>query len=205
MSFIPLPWLKNEDASTWLQKVDEAVAGGSKVVFGFNEVDHPSQANLSPDVACAKWQEYMNPIAEKHPGVTIVGPSVTNNRDTPGWGLDWYKQFANVCPQAVYNAVNVHFYDIYQEGEGLGSTVNRFIDLIESANKQTGKQVWITEFGLNPGATEEQTHDFLKKTMEYMDGSDIVGGYSYFMVGTGENQLNTVNGLSAVGEVYASG
>jgi hypothetical protein len=39
--------------------------------------------------------------------------------------------------------------------------------------------------------------------MAYLDGSDKVQGYSWFMVGDGENQLNSGNGLSAVGKVYA--
>jgi hypothetical protein len=37
-----------------------------------------------------------------------------------------------------------------------------------------------------------------------LDGNDKVQGYSYFMVGTGENQLSSGSGLSKVGEVYAS-
>jgi hypothetical protein len=40
--------------------------------------------------------------------------------------------------------------------------------------------------------------------MKYLDGNDKVQGYSYFMVGTGEHQLNTAEGLSPLGEIYAS-
>jgi hypothetical protein len=40
--------------------------------------------------------------------------------------------------------------------------------------------------------------------MAYLDGSDKCQGYSWFMVGSGENQLNSGDGLSAVGKVYAS-
>jgi hypothetical protein len=35
------------------------------------------------------------------------------------------------------------------------------------------------------------------------DSNDKVQGYSYFIVGTGENQLNSGSGLSKVDEVYA--
>lgn len=40
--------------------------------------------------------------------------------------------------------------------------------------------------------------------MAYLDNSSDVQGYSWFMVGTGENQLNNASGLSPVGEAYAS-
>ncbi|KAF2273994.1 uncharacterized protein EI97DRAFT_435644 [Westerdykella ornata] len=204
IKFVPLPWVKNESPSQWLQKVDEAVAAGSDAVMGFNEVDHPTQANMDPSTACQRWSEYMDPIKSAHPGVTIVGPSVTNAGDKPNWGLDWYKNFMAVCPGAKWDAVNVHFYDIFQEGEGDASTVNRFISHIEAAAKLTGKPVWVTEFGLNAGSTAEDSAKFLRAAMKYMDDSDKVHAYSYFMVGSGENQLISGNSLSPIGEVYAA-
>jgi hypothetical protein len=140
----------------------------------------------------------MNPIAEKHPDVTILGPSVTN-AGQENWGLKWYKNFVSSCPDAVYHAANIHFYDIWEEG-----TLDRFKSHCEEAAKITGKKVWVTEFGLREGSVE-QTTEFLKAVMEWMDGSDIVQGYAYFMVGNGANQLNDGDGLSPIGEVYTSG
>jgi hypothetical protein len=93
---------------------------------------------------------------------------------------------------------------MYQEGEGMSSTINRFKAHIENAAELTGKPVWLTEFGLNPGSTTEQTTKFLTEALAYLDGSDKVHGYSYFMVGTGENQLNAGDGLSQIGQIYAS-
>lgn len=204
IKFIPLAWTKNETPEQWLKKVDEAVAAGSDVVMGFNEVDHPNQANMLPGVACGKWAEYMDPIAASHPDVTILGPSVTNAGDKANWGLDWYKNFQTVCPGAKYHAVTVHFYDIWQDGEGQAGTLGRFQAHIENAHKLTGKPVWVTEFGLNEGQSAADVTKFLQGAMKYMDGADIVAGYSYFMVGTGANQLSNGNGLSAIGEIYAS-
>ncbi|KAF2269153.1 hypothetical protein CC78DRAFT_453720, partial [Lojkania enalia] len=181
----------------WLQNVDKAVAAGTDTVMGFNEPDHLDQANLSPDAACSKWKEYMNPIASSHPDVTILGPSVTNGGGE--MGLTWLDNFNKICGSgATWHAANIHFYDIYD------GAVERFKTHVEKAAAMFGKKVWVTEFGLNPGATSEQAADFLKQVMEYMDGSDVVQGYSYFMVGTGENQLNTAGGLSITGEVYNS-
>jgi hypothetical protein len=184
-------------AEEWLANVDKAVKKGSTAVMGFNECDHADQCNMTPEAACAAWKQYMNPVKEAHPGVTIVGPSVTNG--PAPMGLDWLSRFNDACPDATVDATNIHFYDIYDEG-----TIDRFEAQVEKAASLGGKKVWITEFGLNPGsASEEQAASFLKDAMAYLDGSDKVQGYSWFMVGDGENQLNSGDGLSAVGKVYA--
>lgn len=182
----------------WLANVDKAVKKGSKAVMGFNEPDHSAQANLSPEAACSAWKEYMNPIASSHPELTIIGPSVTNG--PAPMGLAWLSNFHDACPDAVVHATNIHFYDIYES-----ATIDRFKAQVEKAAEIYGKPVWVTEFGLNPGsASQDQAASFLKDAMAYMDASDKVQGYSWFMVGTGENQLNSANGLSKVGEVYAA-
>lgn len=198
--FIPMMHGPSQStADDWLANVDKAVKGGSKAVMGFNEPDIAAQANLSPEAACTAWESYMNPIATSHPDVTIIGPSISNSGST-GQGLDWLSSFHDVCPQAVVQATNIHFYDNYDNG-----TVDRFKAQVEKAASLYGKPVWITEFGLNPGtASEDQAASFLKDCMSYLDSSDKVQGYSWFMVGSGENQLNSGDGLSAVGQVYAS-
>ena len=195
--FIPMMHRPTEStAEAWLANVDKAVAKGSKAVMGFNEPDHAEQANLSPDAACTAWKSYMNPIASSHPDVTIIGPSVTNG-GAP-MGLDWLERFHDACPDAVIHATNIHFYDIYED-----ATIDRFKAQVEKAASLYGKPVWITEFGLNPGsASTEQAKTFLKAAMAYLDGSDKVQGYSWFMVGNGENQISSG---SAIAEVYASG
>ncbi|KAH6644139.1 glycosyl hydrolase catalytic core-domain-containing protein [Boeremia exigua] len=196
--FIPMMHkLSDSTAEAWLANVEKAVKAGSKAVMGFNEPDHVDQANMSPEVACSAWKEYMNPIAASYPDVTILGPSVTNG-GAP-MGLDWLTRFHDGCPDAIVHATNIHFYDIYEE-----ATFDRFKAQVEKAAADYGKPVWITEFGLNPGsASEEQAATFLKKAMDFCDSSSVVEGYSWFMVGTGENQLNTASGLSTLGQVYA--
>ncbi|KAF2031080.1 hypothetical protein EK21DRAFT_64165 [Setomelanomma holmii] len=196
-----IPMMHGPDKATateWLANVDKMVTKGSKAVMGFNEPDHAEQANLTPDAACTAWKSYMNPIASSHPGVTIIGPSVTNG--AAPMGLDWLTRFTTACPDAIVHATNIHFYDIYDS-----ATIDRFKAQVEKAASNYGLPVWITEFGLNPGsATEEQAASFVKDAMAYLDSSDKVQGYSWFMVGTGEYQLNSGSGLSAVGQVYAS-
>jgi hypothetical protein len=197
--FIPMMHGPSKSTSQeWLANVDKAAKKGSKAVMGFNEPDHAEQANLSPEAACSAWKEYMNPIASSHPDLTIIGPSVTN-AGSEAMGLSWLSKFYAACPDAVVHATNMHFYDIYDDG-----TFERFKAQVEKAAAVKNLPVWVTEFGLNPGsASSEQAASFLKQAMAYLDGNDKVQGYSWFMVGSGENQLNSGSGLSAIGQVYA--
>jgi hypothetical protein len=203
--YIPMMHRPSESTpEAWLQNVKKACDKGTKAVMGFNEPDHAAQANLSPEAACSAWKQYMNPIASNHPDVTIIGPSVTNGGGSeasdPNMGLGWLQRFHDSCPDAIIHATNIHFYDIYQD-----ATIDRFIAQVEKAAEIYGKPVWVTEFGLNPGsASPDQALKFLKAAMAYLDGSDKVQGYSWFMVGSGENQLNSGSGLSALGEAYAA-
>lgn len=196
--FIPMMHKPSDSTvQDWLANVDKAVKKGSTAVMGFNECDIASQCNMSPADACSAWKQYMNPVKEAHPDLTIIGPSISNGQAP--MGLDWLSRFHEACPDASVDAANIHFYDVYDD-----KTIDRFTAHVEQAVKTYGKKVWITEFGLNPGsATEEQAASFLKDCMAYLDASDNVQGYSWFMVGEGENQLNAAGGLSAIGKIYA--
>ena len=195
--FVPLIGSPQKGSSKeWLANVDKAVKKGSKAVMGFNECDNKEQCNLSPEAACTAWAEYLNPIAAAHPKVTIIGPSVTNgvkSDDGKPMGIPWLKQFQAVCPSAVMHATNIHFYSQADD-----ETLHRFIKQIEDAHTLYGKPVWITEFGLNPGSAPEAAAEFLKGALKYCDESPIVQGYSYFMVGDGDNYLSPGSPLSAI-------
>ncbi|KAF2001473.1 glycoside hydrolase family 128 protein [Amniculicola lignicola CBS 123094] len=183
----------------WKANVKKAVAAGTTVVMGFNEPDHGEQANMLPKAACEQWNLYMD-LKGEYPDLTILGPSVTNGfvEGAHPMGLPWLEAFYGFCPNAG-DAVNIHFYDIPD------GAVERFKTQVEKAYTMFNKKVWVTEFGLNPGsATTEQAAAFVKEVTAWMDTNDHVQGYAYFMVGTGENQLNSGTGLSPIGEVYAS-
>ena len=193
----------------WLANVDKAVKKGATAVMGFNECDHKEQCNMAPEQACDAWRKYMNPVKAKYPQLTIVGPSVTNGPSESGMGLSWLSKFHAACPDAIVDATNIHFYSKYDDATNnqYSYTIDRFRQQIETAGKNYGKKVWVTEYGLNAGtATPEQAASFLKQSLEYMDNSPLVQGYSYYKVGTNqaEYQLCDSNGASALGKIYAS-
>lgn len=196
--FIPtLRTLAN--AGDWSDKVNAAIEGGSKVVFGFNEPDISTQAALSVDAACSAWKEHMNPIASAHPDVTIVGPSISSSQNE-GQGLSWLHQFKTQCSDAVWSAANIHWYGPASAG------FEAFKAHVEKAISEIGMPVWVTEFGLT-GATAEESAAFLKEAQAYLDSNDKCQGYSYYAVGNFEpaaNLLGNADSLTATGEVYVS-
>ncbi len=199
--FIPMMHKPSDSsAEAWLANVDTAVKKGSTAVFGFNECDISSQCNLSPQDACTAWKSYMNPVKAKYPNLVVTGPSVSNGPSSQGMGLDWLTRFNTACPDAVFDATVIHFYDNYDSG-----VFDRFKSQVEAAIALNNKPVYIPEFGLNPGATEDQAASFLKQCISYLDSNDNVHGYSWFMVGSGDNQLCSGAGLSPVGQAYTAG
>ena len=196
-----IPTLRTPDGNTaWPAKVDEAVANGAKVVFGYNEPDNGGQTNLGVAELCNQWKANMNTVASKYPDLTIVGPSVSSSANK-GQGLDYLSQFVSQCPEAVFHDINIHWYGPPEAG------FDAFKAHYQQASSQFGgKRIWVTEFGLTD-ATPQQSADFLKQAQEFLDGESSCVGYSYFAVGNFDarfNLLGTGSSLSMTGKVYVS-
>ncbi|KAJ4303580.1 hypothetical protein N0V90_002479 [Kalmusia sp. IMI 367209] len=196
-----IPTLRTlENAGDWSEKVEAAISAGSKVVFGLNEPDIASQANLGVDALCDAWKTYMNPIVEKHSGVTVVGPSVSSS-ENEGQGLSYLSSFVEKCSAAKFHDINIHWYG--PATAGFDAFKAHFE---EAVSKFPGKKVWVTEFGLT-GSTADESADFLKSAQAYLDSNDNCAGYSYFAVGSFDasaNLLGTASALTKTGEVYVN-
>ncbi|OAG11328.1 uncharacterized protein CC84DRAFT_9729 [Paraphaeosphaeria sporulosa] len=195
-NFIPtLRTLAN--AGDWASKAQAAIDAGSKVLFGLNEPDIASQANLDVASLCTAWKDNMNDFYGK---ATIVGPSVSSSQ-TEGQGLSYLQQFVEQCPEAKFDDINIHWYG--PASAGFDAFKAHYED---AASKFPGKKIWVTEFGLT-GATETESADFLKSAQTYLDGESTCAGYSYFAVGNFDpaaNLLGTMSALTKAGEVYVS-
>ncbi|KAL5424360.1 hypothetical protein PMIN04_003281 [Paraphaeosphaeria minitans] len=195
-NFIPtLRTLAN--AGDWASKAQAAIDAGSKVIFGLNEPDIASQANLDVPSLCTAWQANMNDFYGK---VTVVGPSVSSS-ENEGQGLSYLQQFVEQCPEAKFDDINIHWYG--PASAGFDAFKAHYED---AASKFPGKKIWVTEFGLT-GATEDESADFLKSAQSYLDGESTCAGYSYFAVGTFDptaNLIGTMSALTKAGEVYVS-
>lgn len=191
IAFIPTLWgLKLDFAEIWPANAQEAINKGSPALFSFNEPDHASQANLSPQLAAQKHIELMNPFSGK---ARIASPSITNSGN-PGEGIEWLKQFFDACGgKCAVDFVNIHIY---------GFDTDTFLAHLIKVHELFKKPVWITEFAF--GGSESEINNQLTTVLKAIEGDskyDFVEHYSYFMAE--EGMLVKGNSLSTYGQTYA--
>ncbi|KAK4226453.1 glycosyl hydrolase catalytic core-domain-containing protein [Podospora fimiseda] len=191
--FVPTLWgLKLDFAQTWPANAQEAINKGSPALFSFNEPDHASQSNLSPQLAAQKHIELMNPFAGK---ARIASPSITNSGN-PGEGIEWLKQFFEACSgKCAVDFVNIHIY---------GFDTATFLSHLVKVHELFGKPVWITEFAF--GGSESEINSQLTTVLTALENDSkysFVEHYAYFMAEDG--MLVKGNSLSTYGNTYAYG
>ena len=163
-------------------------------VLGFNEPDHPKQANLSVTDALAKWPA----IAAQ--ARFLVSPAMAGNPVTKPWLND----FLNAKPKV--DAIAVHWYR--------GVDAARFIKDLEEIHAHFKKPIWVTEFAPQTTAsstespekfTSAQVKAFIEATTDFMEKTPWVQRYAWHDSGVGTSALFTEQGeLTATGKAYAA-
>jgi hypothetical protein len=163
-------------------------------LLGFNEPDHPKQANLSVEDALAKW-----PALSAKAGF-IVSPALAGNPVTKDWLNGFLKAGAKV------DAIAVHWYK--------GADAARFIKDLELIHAHFGKPLWVTEFAPQTAAdsaaapgkySQAQVDAFIKETTRFMEKTSWVHRYAWHDSGAGTSALFTENGeLTSTGKAYAA-
>ncbi|MEY3391428.1 MAG: Yellowstone lake phycodnavirus 3 [Verrucomicrobiota bacterium] len=162
-------------------------------LLGFNEPDHPKQANLSVEDALAKW-----PALSAQAGF-IVSPALAGNPVTKDWLNRFLKAGAKV------DAIAVHWYK--------GADAGRFIKDLEQIRAHFGKPIWVTEFApqtaadsaATPGKYSQVEVDaFIRATTRFMEKTSWVQRYAWHDSGVGTSALFDANGeLTPTGKAYA--
>jgi hypothetical protein len=167
--FVPMLWgPKMFDG--WEKAAEEALSNGATHLLGFNEPDHPDQANMSPADAAQAWQKYMNPYAGR---AKLGSPGVTNSGN-PGVGLEWLEAFFVACAgQCKVDFLAVHWYAPGSATEYFKQHMDKAISL---GNSHGVSEVWLTEF-----QAQGDEVSFMKEVLPWLDGNDAVGRYAYFM------------------------
>jgi len=181
--------LSSDNLNGWSSTATKAIAAGSTALLGFNEPDYSGQANLSPATAATGWTTNMEPFAGK---AKLVSPAVTNGGSP--MGLTWLSSFISDCSSCTIDAVAIHWYN--------GGDSTAFKSYIQEAYTAGGNRpLWITEFQAS-GTTDEQ-NTFLQEVIPFLDSSDMVERYAYFMASDGI-LLSSGTTLSTLGQTYAS-
>jgi hypothetical protein len=185
--FSPMLWgLPSSSNPEWTAAVQ---IEGTKEILGFNEPDLGSQSNISPADAAAGYLKFMEPFAHD---VRIGTPAVTNG-PPPGMGIGWMDQFFQNCSSCTLDFVAIHWYS-NNDPEGFKSHVQQFY--------KYNRPIWITEFAAS--GTEDEQISFLQAVLPWLDSQPNVERYAYFGDFPGFLANQNGDGLSKLGQVYAT-
>jgi hypothetical protein len=172
----------------------EPPAQPTPFVLGFNEPDHPKQANLSVTDALAKWPAISGQAR------FLVSPAMAGNPVTKPWLNDFLKAKPKV------DAIAVHWYR--------GVEAAKFIKDLEEIHAHFQKPIWVTEFAPQTAASSEESPDkfthaqvkaFIEATTDFMEKTPWVQRYAWHDSGVGTSALFTEKGeLTPTGKAYAA-
>lgn len=192
LEYVPMLWGMGSHLDGWAANVKTSLAAGSKHILAFNEPDMTTQASLSPSAAAQGYKDNIQTYASQ---ASLGAPAITNS-ETAGEGLDWLTQFMDACTDCTINFVPIHWYD------NAPGDVDYFKNHTQKVYDAVKKPIWITEFGLNVGATADQQAEFLKEVLPWLEETSYVERYAYFGVFDGD--LLSGTSLNTAGDVYNS-
>jgi hypothetical protein len=187
LEFVPMMWGPGQ-ADTFAAAVETAIGLGSKHILGINEPDQAGQNLMLPSELVTIWQNNMNQWNGK---IKVGGPAVTNGvvSDSGIMGLPYLKEFYDACTGCVIDFQPIHWY---------GTELSQLETQIDNAATQTGKPIWVTEWGFTANATPEN----MAAALAMMDAKSTVERYAYFMAAPNILLNSAGNGLSELGTAY---
>ncbi|KAJ8058369.1 hypothetical protein OCU04_012561 [Sclerotinia nivalis] len=191
IEYVPLLWgMKSTFTSAWSAAASSAIASGSKHLMSFNEPDLSTQANLGYADAAAGYKTYMQPFAGK---AKLGAPAVTNGASP--MGLTWLKSFLSSCSDCTIDFVCIHWYDS-------ASNIDYFKSYVQDAYTAGGNRpLWITEF--QASGTTDQQNAFMEEVLPWLDASNMVDRYAWFMADTAAGGLmSSGSSLSMLGNTF---
>ncbi|KAG9951432.1 glycoside hydrolase family 128 protein, partial [Aureobasidium melanogenum] len=201
LEYVPMLWSNASDlTSSWTANAQAAINAGSTHLLGFNEPDlclaGAGSSCIEMQSAVKAWKQYMEPFA----GKALLGSPAVTNGGSP-MGLTWLSNFMGNCTGCHIDFINIHWYSNKYAG------ANYFKQQVEAAHAMSGgRPVWITEFGLDSSVsyTQAELTSFLEEVIEWMDSTDYVQRYAYFMDTTGALMNSDGSGMSDLGSMYNS-
>ena len=161
---------------------------------------------MNVTAAVEGWKTWIDPLKGQ---VKLGAPGVSNSAQ-PGQGLNWLQSFLGQCSDCTIDFVPVHWYGDAGDVEGFKIFVKKAFGTVNAPTvggvAAKGRKLWVTEFGTTSGS-REQTTNFLKSAMAWMDGEGkmMVERYAWFMDRPGNLITDDAKGLSELGKLYNAG
>lgn len=170
-------WGPTSATPTVFRTLAAGKAGGAyTTLLGFNEPDHASQANMTPQQAIGLWPQL------EQTGLRLGSPAPAVAED------GWLKAFMTLAEQHHYRVdfIALHFYVDYTDA----AAIARMQATLTRIHNEFGKPIWITELGaldtrpwgeaMTSEPTEARAVDYLAKTTRMLDSLPFVQRYAWF-------------------------
>jgi hypothetical protein len=189
------------------EQLELAKKSGS-VLLGFNEPDHPEQANMTVQQALDFWPYLMAT------GMRLGSPATAADPSLPG---SWLEEFMDGARARGYRVdfVCVHWYGEKFDVDG---AVNRLKKFLLAVHRKFQLPIWLTEYSLirwtDPPTypSWEQQAEFASKSTEMLETLPFVERYAWFSLppwnkdGSDRTSLYDENGdLTVAGIAYQKG
>lgn len=200
--FVPMIWGSGSLGRYAIERIQtELEYSGATDLLGFNEPDHPRQANMSVSRAIKLWPQL------EEAGLRLGSPA-------PVQALgEWLKEFMD---EAAAKDLRVDFVAMHSYAS---PNPDSFLETVQSLHERYGKPVWITEFAVADWQATESSPSryseadilsFMEETVRGLRQMPFVERFAWKTRAhddpiMGKSALFTKDGtLSATGELYKS-
>ncbi|KOX06512.1 RNA polymerase [Streptomyces sp. NRRL B-1140] len=194
--FVPMIWGPGSVTDAELERAARA----GKALLGFNEPDHPGQADMSPEQALDLWPRL------ESTGLRLGAPAVASGADVPGGWLDRFMTGAEQRGLRV-DFIPLHWYGA-DFGPGAADQLRAYLQAVHDRYK---KPVWLTEYALTDfsGSTprypgEQEQTDFVRSSTAMLEKLDFVERYAWFALSKETSPTGLYDGAvpGASGRIY---
>ncbi|XP_045173933.2 uncharacterized protein LOC123535364 [Mercenaria mercenaria] len=153
----------------WGAQDNPHIQSDSTYCLGFNEPNHPNQANLTSEAAAAGWRE----LEAAANGIKLVSPSASECGgpscidSTKGW----FDGFFSECANCTIDFIATHTYMCDAE---------KVMSILEDLYTTYNKTVWLTEFACGKIEHPELMLIFMKQILPLLEAADYVYRYSWY-------------------------
>ncbi|EHL02577.1 putative Uncharacterized serine-rich protein C13G6.10c [Glarea lozoyensis 74030] len=164
IEYTPMLWGAGPQHTTnWKVNAQNAINRGADYILGFNEPDVCGSGTscISPKAAADAWRTHIQPFRDQ---AWLGSPAITAG------GKEWLKSFLIECSDCDIDFCAWGWFETYMQS---------IKDVIGN------RTIWVTEFNAGaftqPKATEDQQITFLKNVIPWMDKTDWIERYAWFM------------------------
>ncbi|KAH6668695.1 hypothetical protein B0J14DRAFT_674143 [Halenospora varia] len=169
LKLVPMLWGDRQgDLGNWFINANNAISRGSTHLLAFNETDMDSQAHITPARAADLYRQYMMPFRGK---AALGAPAVSSSQD-PGKGLEWLRNFFDLCHDCWFDFVPIHIYSNVDQKQF------HYDQILRAKNMIGNVKLWITEWSAR-GTTGQQKW-FMDRLIPDIEQDDQIEGYAWF-------------------------